>query len=115
MALSLNTIGILHCAYIVDLPHYGQDWDTIVASYVHRPLHKEDELPGNPYSDVRPNIPGVVEYLQEREARSSSGRRPFLGHHDVVLVARCFYVHLRTSDLIVLSVPPCIAWEVARD
>jgi hypothetical protein len=74
----------------------------------------EDELPMNPYIDARPKVSGAVVYLMEREAKSSSGRKPHLGHHEVVSVARHFYVQLRTCDLVVLAVPPAIAWEVSR-
>jgi hypothetical protein len=51
---------------------------------VHRPLHKEDELPQNPYINVRPNIPAAIFHLREREARKVAGRRPRLGHQDIV-------------------------------
>jgi hypothetical protein len=81
---------------------------------VHCPLDKEDELPLNPYIDARPDIHAAVVHLSEREAKAVSGRRPRLGHHGVVYVPRRFYVQLRTCDLVILSVPPAIAWEVFR-
>jgi hypothetical protein len=94
--------------------HHVQDWDATVAGYVHRPLAVEDELPVNPYIDARPEVPGAVAYLREREAKSTSGRKPRLGHYEVVRVPRRFYVHLRACKLVVLAVPPVIAWEVSR-
>jgi hypothetical protein len=56
----------------------------------------------------------VVAYLREREGRSTSGRKPCLGHHEVILVPRRFYIQLRECYLVVLVVPPAIAWEVSR-
>jgi hypothetical protein len=91
--------------------HHVQDWDTIVAGYVHRAPKVEDELPVNPYIDARPEVPGAVAYLREREGRSTSGRKPRLGHYEVVQVPRRFYVQLRECKLVV---PPAIAWEVSR-
>jgi hypothetical protein len=91
-----------------------QDWDAIVAGYVHQPLAVEDELPVNPYIDARPEVPGAVAYLREREGRSMSGCKPRLGHYEVVQVPRRFYVQLRECDLVILAVPPAIAWEVSR-
>jgi prephenate dehydrogenase len=55
-----------------------------------------------------------IVHLKEREARKSSSRRTRLRHQDTVPVARRLYLQLRTSDLIVLSVPPRISWEVAK-
>jgi hypothetical protein len=72
--------------------HHVQDWDTTVAGYVHRPLAVEDELPVNPYNEAYPEVPRAVAYLREREAKSTSGRKPRLGHYEVVQVARRFYV-----------------------
>jgi hypothetical protein len=94
--------------------HHVQDWDAIVVGYVHRALEVEDELPMNPYIDVRPEVPGAVTYLREREGRSTSGRKPCLGHYEVIQVPRRFYVQLRACDLVVLVVSTAIAWEVAR-
>jgi hypothetical protein len=37
-----------------------------------------------------------------------------LGHYEVIQVPRRFYVQLRVCDLVVLAVPPAIAWEVSR-
>jgi hypothetical protein len=91
-----------------------QDWDATIDGYVHRPLDVEDELPVNPYIDARPKVPGAVAYLREREAKSTSGHKPRLGHYEVVQVARHFYVQLRACDLVILAVPPAIAWEVSR-
>jgi hypothetical protein len=99
---------------LLDIAHHVQDWNAIVAGYVHRALDEEDELPVNPYIDVHPKVPGAVAYLREREGRSTSGCKPRLGHYEVVQVPRRFYVHLRECDLVVLSVPPAIAWEVSR-
>jgi hypothetical protein len=87
-----------------------QDWDAIVAGYVHRALEVEDELPVNPYIDTHPEVPGAVAYFREREAKSTSGRKPRLGHYEVVQVARRFYIQLRVCDLVILAVPPAIAW-----
>jgi hypothetical protein len=64
--------------------HHVQDWDIIVAGYMHRALDEEDELPVNPYIDMRPKLPGAVAYLREREGRSTSDRKPHLGHYEVV-------------------------------
>jgi hypothetical protein len=50
--------------------YHVHDWDAIVAGYVHQPLDLEDELPMNPYIDARPEVPGAVTYLREREAKS---------------------------------------------
>jgi hypothetical protein len=69
----------------------------------------EDELPVNPYIDARPEVPRAVVYLRKREAKLMSSRKPHLGHHEIVQVARRFYVHLRACDLLVLAVPPAIA------
>jgi hypothetical protein len=68
----------------------------------------EDELPVNPYIDACPEVPRAVVYLREREAKSTSGRKPRLGHHEVVQVARRFYVKLRACDLLVLAMSPAI-------
>jgi hypothetical protein len=94
--------------------HHVQDWDAINDGYVHRDLEVEDELPVNPYIDARPKVPRAVAYLREREGRSMSGRKPRLGHYKVIMVPRRFYVKLRECDLVVLVVPPAIAWEVSR-
>jgi hypothetical protein len=94
--------------------HHVQDWDATVAGYVHRPLAVEDELSVNPYIDARSEILGVVAYLREREAKSTSVRKPRLGHYEVVQVPRRLYVQLRACDLVVLAIPPAIAWEVDR-
>jgi hypothetical protein len=94
--------------------HRVQDWDAIVNGYVHQDLEVEDEVPMNPYIDARPEVPGAVAYLREREGRSTSGRKPCLGHYEVIPVPRRFYVQLRECDLVVLVVPPVIAWEVSR-
>jgi hypothetical protein len=94
--------------------HHVQDWDAIVAVYVHRALEVEDELPVNPYIDACPEVSGAVAYLREREGRSTSGHKPQMGHYEVVQVPRRFYVQLRECDLVVLAVPPAIAWEVSR-
>jgi hypothetical protein len=72
--------------------HRVQDWDAIVDGYVHRDLEVEDELPVNPYIDERPEVLGAVAYLREREGRSTSGRKPRLGHLEVIPVPRRFYV-----------------------
>jgi hypothetical protein len=80
-----------------------------MAGYVHRPLAVEDELPVNPYIDARPEVPGAVAYLREREAKSTSGRKPRLGHYEVIHVPRRFYVQLRACELVVLAIPPAIA------
>jgi hypothetical protein len=98
----------------LDIAHHVQDWDAIVAGYVHRAVDKEDELPVNPYIDARPEVPGAVAYLREREGRSTSGRKPRLEHYEVVPVPRRFYVQLRECNLVILFVPPAIAWEVSR-
>jgi hypothetical protein len=71
-------------------------------------LHVEDELLVNPYIDVRPEVPAVVVYLRNRESRSASGRKPRLGHHEVIPMARRFCVQLGTCDLVVVAVPPAI-------
>jgi hypothetical protein len=81
---------------------------------MHHPLDQEDELPLNPYIDVRLDVPVAVIHLREREAEKVSGCRPRLGHQDMVQVPRHFYVQLSTCDLVVLSVPLAIAWEVSR-
>jgi hypothetical protein len=94
--------------------HHVQDWDAIVAGYVHRDLEVTDKLPVNPYINARLDDPGAVAYLREREGRSTSGRKPHLGHYEVIQVPRCFYVQLRECDLAVLVVPPAIAWEVSK-
>jgi hypothetical protein len=94
--------------------HHLQDWDAIVTVYVHRALEVEDELPVNPYIDACPEVPEAVAYLREREGRSTSGHKPRMGHYEVVQVPRRFYVQLRECDLVVLAVPPAIAWEVSR-
>jgi hypothetical protein len=91
--------------------HRVQDSDAIVDDYVHRDLEVEDELPVNPYIDARPEVPGAVAYLREREGRSTSGRKPRLGHYGFIPVPRRFYVQLRECDLVV---PPAIAWVVSR-
>jgi hypothetical protein len=88
-----------------------QDWDAIVAGYVHQDLEVEDELPVNPYIDTRLEVPRAVAYLRDWEGRSTSGHKPRLGHYEVAQVPRCFYVQLREYDLVV---PPAIAWEVSR-
>jgi hypothetical protein len=72
--------------------HRVQDCDALVNSYVHRAIEAEDELPENPYINARPEVPAVVAYLREREGRSTSGRKPRLGHHEVILVPRRYYV-----------------------
>jgi hypothetical protein len=41
---------------------------------------------------VHPEVPVAVVYLREREAKMASGHKPRLGHHEVVPVARRFYV-----------------------
>jgi hypothetical protein len=105
--LSVITLQVIHCSYHV------QDWDAVVSGYMHHPLHKEDKLLLNPYINARPDVPAAVVCLREREAKKVSSRRPRLGHQDMVQVPRHFYVHLRTCDLVVLSVPPAIAWEVS--
>jgi hypothetical protein len=69
----------------------------------------EDELLVNPYIDARLEVPRTVAYLREREARSTSGHKPRLGHYEVVQVPMCFYVQLRACDLVVLVIPPAIA------
>jgi hypothetical protein len=74
------------CSYRV------QDWDALVDGYVHRAIKVEDELPENPYIDACPEVPAVVAYLREREGRSTSSRKPRLGHHEVIPVPRRFYV-----------------------
>jgi hypothetical protein len=51
--------------------HHVQDWDAIVDGYVHRDLEVEDELPANPYINMRPEVPGAVAYLRSGRA----GRR----------------------------------------
>jgi hypothetical protein len=81
---------------------------------MHRPLHVEDELPVNPYINARLEVHAAAIYLWERESKTTSGRKPRLGHHELVLVPRRFYVQIRMCDLIVLSVMPAIAWEVSR-
>jgi hypothetical protein len=91
--------------------HYVQDWDAIIDGYVHRALDKEDELPMNRYIDARPEVPGAVAYLREREGRSTSGRKPRLGYYEVIPVPWRFYAQLRDCDLVI---PPAIAWEVSR-
>jgi hypothetical protein len=53
----------------------------------------------------------AVVYLREWEAKTASRYKPRLGHHEVVTVARRFYVQLRMCDLVVLSVLPAIAWR----
>jgi hypothetical protein len=83
--------------------HHVQDWDAIVAGYVHRALEVEDELPVNPYIDARPEVPGAVAYLREREGRSTSGRKPRLGHYEVVQVPRRFFIQLTACDLVILA------------
>jgi hypothetical protein len=45
-------------------------------------------------------------HLKAREVRATAGGRARLGHHDIPAVPRHFYVHLRTSDLTTLSMPP---------
>jgi hypothetical protein len=65
----------------------------------------EDELLVNPYIDA---------HLGEREAKSTTVRKPCLGHYEVVQVPRRFYVQLRACNLVVLAIPPIIAWEVSR-
>jgi hypothetical protein len=77
-------------------------------------LAVEDELPVNPNINARPEVPGAVAYLREREAKSTSGRKHRVGHYEVVQVPRRFYVQLRACDLVVLAVPLAIAWEVSR-
>jgi hypothetical protein len=94
--------------------HHVQDWDATIAGYVHRPLDVEDELPVNPYIDACPEVPKAVIYLREREAKSTSGRKPRLGHYEIVQVAMRFYVQFRACDLVILSMSPAIAWEVSR-
>jgi hypothetical protein len=76
--LPVITLQVIHCAYHV------QDWNAVVSGHVHHPLYMEDKLPLNPYIDVRPDVPAAVVHLREREARKVSGRRPRLGHQDVV-------------------------------
>jgi hypothetical protein len=83
----------------------------LIDGYVHRAIEVEDELPENPYIDARPEVPAAVAYLREREGRSTPGRKPCLGHHEVIPVPRRFYVQLRECDLVV---PPAIAWEVSH-
>jgi hypothetical protein len=51
---------------------------------MHWDLEVEDELPVNPYIDARLEVPGAVAYLREREGRSTPGRKPRLGHCEVV-------------------------------
>jgi hypothetical protein len=94
--------------------HHVQDWDAIVDSCVHWDLEVEDELPVNPYIEARPEVPGAVAYLREWEGRSTSGCKPRLVHYEVIPVPHRFYVQLRECDLVVLVVPPAIAWEVSR-
>jgi hypothetical protein len=81
---------------------------------MHRAIEVEDELPENPYIDACPEVPGVVAYLREWEGRSTSSHKPHLGHYEVIPVPQCFYVQLRECNLVVLVVPPAIAWEVSR-
>jgi hypothetical protein len=45
---------------LLDIAHHVQDWDAIVAGYIHRDLEVKDELPVNPYIDVHPEVPGAV-------------------------------------------------------
>jgi hypothetical protein len=94
--------------------HCVQDWDALVDGYVQRAIEVEDELLENPCIDARPEVPGAVAYLREREGRSTSSRKPHLGHYEVIPVPRRFYVQLRECDLVVFVVPPDIAWEVSR-